>query len=145
MKYKFRVRVPFGVKQTMQLDKESNTTYWFDAIKKELDCLNKHQVFRFMKIGEKAPTGYTCVSCHFVFCVKFDLCCCTSLVAGGNWTSLQKDDIYSEVIGMDIVRTGFFLGELHQIKCYAGDISSACLHGITKEKIYSIAGPEFGD
>ena len=90
MKYKFGVRVPFGVKQAMQLDKESGTTYWFDAIKKELDCLNKHQVFRFMKKGEKAPTGYTYVPYHFVFDVKFDLRCRARLVAGGIGHHLRR-------------------------------------------------------
>ena len=77
--------------------------------------------------------------------MKFDLRKHARLVVGGNWTTLEKDDIYSGVVGMDTVRTGLFLGELNGLKCYAGDISSAYLHGITKEKIYIIAGPEFGE
>ena len=52
-KYRFGIRVPFGIKQAMQLDKENGNTYWFEAIKKELDCLSKHQVFKFTKKGER--------------------------------------------------------------------------------------------
>ena len=129
----------------MQLDKENGNTLWFDAIKKELSCLSQHQVFRFMKKGENPPEGYQYVPYHWVFDVKHDGRHRARLVAGGDWTTLEKDDIYSGVVGMDIVRIGFFLGELNNLKCMAGDISSAYLHGITKEKIHTIAGSEFGD
>jgi hypothetical protein len=63
-KYKFGVRVPFGLKQAMQLDKENGNTLWFDAIKKVLDCLSQHNVFRFLKKGEKPPQGYQYVPYH---------------------------------------------------------------------------------
>ena len=33
-KYKFSIRVPFGLKQAIQLDKENGNTLWFDAIKR---------------------------------------------------------------------------------------------------------------
>ena len=41
-KHKFGIRVPFGIKQAMQLDKENGDALWLDAIKKELACLNEH-------------------------------------------------------------------------------------------------------
>jgi hypothetical protein len=46
-----------------------------------------------------------------VFDVKYDLRHKTRLVAGGNWTVNDKEDIYSGVVHMDTVRIGFFLGE----------------------------------
>ena len=60
-KCKFGVRVPFGIKQAMQLDKENGNTFWLDAIKKELACLNAHEVFRMLEKGEEAPKGHQCV------------------------------------------------------------------------------------
>jgi hypothetical protein len=48
-----------------------------------------------------------------VFDVKYDLRHKARLVAGGNWTVNDKEDIYSEVVRMDTVRIGFFLGELY--------------------------------
>ena len=56
----------------------------------------------------------------------------------------MRDDIYSGVIGMDTVRIGFALGDLNGLKCCAGDVGNAYLNSYTKEKIYLIAGPEFG-
>ena len=145
-KYKFGVRVPFGVKQAMQLDKENGNTLWLDAIKKELDCLNEWKVFRILDEGEQAPEGYKKIPYHIVFDVKFqDLRHRARLVAGGNWNALESDETYSGVVGMDTVRMGFMLGELNNLKCCAADVSSAYLHGLTREKVYFVAGPEFGE
>jgi hypothetical protein len=48
-----------------------------------------------------------------VFDVKYDLRHKLRLVSGGSWTVNDKEDIYSGVVRMDIVRIGFFLGELY--------------------------------
>jgi hypothetical protein len=66
------------------------------------------------------------------------------LVADGNWTVYDKEDIYSGVVRMDTVRTGFFLGELYGLSCCAGDIGNSILYRKTKEKVCITAGPEFG-
>jgi hypothetical protein len=46
-----------------------------------------------------------------VFDVKYDLRHKARLVADGNGTVNDKEDIYSGVVRMDTVRIGFFLGE----------------------------------
>lgn len=46
---------------------------------------------------------------------------------------------------MDTIRMGFVLGELNNLKGYAADVLSSYLHGITREKVYFIAGPKFGE
>jgi hypothetical protein len=46
-----------------------------------------------------------------LFDVKDDLRHKARLVAAGNWTVNDKEDIYSGVVRMDTVRIGFFLGE----------------------------------
>jgi hypothetical protein len=79
-----------------------------------------------------------------VFEVKYDLRHRTRRVAGGNWTVNDKEDIYSGVLRMDIVRIGFFLGELYGLSCCACDIGNSFLYEITTEKVYITAGPEFG-
>jgi hypothetical protein len=78
-----------------------------------------------------------------VFDVKYDLKHKARIVAGGNWTANDKEDIYSEVVRMDTVRIGFFLGELYGLSCCACDIGNAFLYGKTKEKVFITAGPEF--
>ena len=57
----------------------------------------------------------------------------------------ENDETCSGVIGMDTVRMGFFIGELNNLNCCAADVLSAHLHGITREKVHFIAGPEFGE
>jgi hypothetical protein len=43
-----------------------------------------------------------------VFDVKYDLIHTERLVVGGNWTLNDKEDIYSGVVRMDIIRIEFF-------------------------------------
>ena len=45
---------------------------------------------------------------------------------------------------MESVRTGFLVGELNGLTCCTGDVGNAFLYGRTKEKVYIVAGPEFG-
>ena len=145
-KCEFGVRVPFGIKQAMMLDKENGNTLWSDAMKKELECLNQWKVFRILEKGEEAPKGHKQIPHHFAFDVKFQgLRHRARLVAGGNWNILDNDETHSGAVGMDSVRIGFLLGELNQLKCCAADVSSACLHGLTREKVHFVAGPEFGE
>jgi hypothetical protein len=62
-----------------------------------------------------------------VFDVKYDLRHKARLVAGGNWTVNDKEDIFSGVVRMDTVRIGFFLGELYGPSCCARDIRKCLL------------------
>jgi hypothetical protein len=79
-----------------------------------------------------------------VFDVKDDLIRNARQVSGGNWTVNDKEDIYSGVVCMDTVRSGFFLGELYGLSYCACDIGNAFLYGKTKENVYITAGHEFG-
>jgi hypothetical protein len=78
-----------------------------------------------------------------VFDVKYDLRHKARLVAGGNWTVNDKEDIYSGVVRMDTVRIWFFLGDLYGLSCCACDIGNAFLCEKTKEKVYMTVGTEF--
>ena len=79
-----------------------------------------------------------------IFDVKFDLRRKARLVAGGHLTSPPKEDIYSGVVGMEAVRLGFLLASLNNLDVCAADIGNAFLYGKTQEKVYIVAGPEFG-
>jgi hypothetical protein len=92
---------------------------------------------------EDIMTGYQKIPYHMVFDIKYDLRHKSRLVAGGNWTVNDREDIHSGVVRMDTVRIGFFLGELYGISCCACDIGNALLYGKTKEKVNITAGPEF--
>jgi hypothetical protein len=78
------------------------------------------------------------------FDVKYDLRHKARLVAGGNRTVNDKEDIYSGIKRMDTVRIGIFLGELYGLSCCACDIGNAFSYGKQKE-VYITSGPEFGE
>eukprot|EP00934_Nitzschia_sp_Nitz4_P008762 Nitzschia sp. Nitz4//scaffold145_size56662//50639//52106//NITZ4_006565-RA/size56662-processed-gene-0.32-mRNA-1//-1//CDS//3329536601//8752//frame0 len=67
------------------------------------------------------------------------------MVASGKWTSPTKEDIYSRVIGMETIQLGFVLAAIAGLRVAAADIGNAFLYSKTKEKVYVIAGPEFGE
>ena len=143
-KYKFGIQVPQGLKQAYEIDRLNGNTLWADAIKKELEQLSDYQTFRTLQPGEKLSAQFQRIPYHIVFDVKFDLRRKARLVAGGNWTTMEREDIYSGVVGMESMRTGFFLGELNGLSCCAADVGNAYLYSRTREKVYIIAGPEFG-
>ena len=78
-------------------------------------------------------------SIPYLFDVKYDLRRKTRLVAGGNWTVNDNQDIYSVVVRMDTIRIGFF-GELYGLSCCTCDIGYALLYGKIKDNFYRTAG-----
>jgi Reverse transcriptase (RNA-dependent DNA polymerase) len=144
VKYKFEIQVPRGIKNAIQSDRKNGNNLWQEAIETELKQLTDYCTFIVLESGEAVPNGYQKIPYHTVFDVRYDLRHKARLVAGGNWTENEKEDIYSGVVRMDIVRIGFFLGELYGLSCCACDIGNTFLYGKTKEKVYVTAGPEFG-
>ena len=60
-------------------------------------------------------------------------------------TTPPKDSVYSGVVSLRSVHLVCFLAELNGLELMAADIGNAYLEAKTKEKIYVIAGPEFGE
>ena len=63
----------------------------------------------------------------------------------GHLTDPPNEDIFSGVVSMETVRICFTLARLIGLIVCACDIESAFMYGKTKEKVYVIAGPEFGE
>jgi hypothetical protein len=64
------------------------------------------------------------------------------LVAGGHLTETPVDSVYSSVVrGIRIIT---FISELNGCDTWSTDISCAYLESYTQEKVYIVAGPEFG-
>jgi hypothetical protein len=112
IKYKFGVQVPKGINNAIDLDKKNVNQLWQEAIKIELKQLTDYQTFIVLDSGEDIPTGYPKIPYHMVFDVKYGPRHKTRLVAGGNCTVNDKEDIYSGVVKMVTVRIWFFLGEI---------------------------------
>ena len=48
------------------------------------------------------------------------------------------------VVSVEAIRMGFLIAQMHKLKCVAGDVGNAFLTSYTTEKLFIIAGPEFG-
>jgi hypothetical protein len=77
--------------------------------------------------------------------VKHDLHLKSHLVAEGNLTAPPKDSVYSGVVTIRSLHLCMFLAELNGLKVEATDVGNAYLEAYTKEKLYIIAGSEFGE
>ena len=82
---------------------------------------------------------------QWVFAVKHDGRRKARCVARGDLTPDVKDTSYSGVVSLRSLRIVMLLGELNGLTSMAGDIGNAYLEAKTKEKVYIIAGQEFGD
>ena len=60
-------------------------------------------------------------------------------------TKVTNEDAYSSVVSLKGMRMCIFIAELNDLDIMVGDIGNAYLEAYTKEKIYFIAGPEFGE
>ena len=67
------------------------------------------------------------------------------MVADGHLTDIPVDSVYSGVVSLRALRIMLFLAELNQLETWATDIGNAYLEAETSEKVYIIAGPEFGE
>ena len=80
-----------------------------------------------------------------VYNVKHDGRHKARLVAGGHLTDTPVESVYSSVVSLKGLRIVMFLAELNSMEIWATDVGNAYLEALTKEKVYIIAGPEFGD
>jgi hypothetical protein len=141
---KFGVEVPQSTRHAFEMDKTKETTIWKDAMDSEITQLHTHETFIVVKEHEIVPIGYKMIPYHCIYDVKFDGRRKCRLVAGGHMTDPTSEEIFSGVVGMESVRICFVLAKLNELEICDGDIGNAFLYGKTKEKVFIIAGPEFG-
>ena len=56
----------------------------------------------------------------------------------------EKSSVYSSVVSLRGISIITFLAELNGLESWCTDISCAYLESYTQEKVYIVAGPEFG-
>ena len=88
--------------------------------------------------------GFQEISCHMIFDVKMDLTRKAWFVAGGHMTEPPASVTYSSVVSRDSVRIAFLIAALNDLDVTACDVGNAYLNAPCREKIWFVAGPEFG-
>jgi hypothetical protein len=144
-KYKYGYEVPRSYQHAMELDKRNGNTRWQDAIDLELAQLYDYDTFIDYGLNGSAPKGYRKIRTHFVFDVKHDGRHKARMVADGHLTDVPVESVYSGVVSLRGMRTILFLAELNGQETWTTDIGNAYLEAVTLEKVYIIAGPEFGE
>jgi Reverse transcriptase (RNA-dependent DNA polymerase) len=146
-KYKYGYEVPRNYQDAMRLDRFNGNSKWRDATKLELDQINEYETFNDLGHKErvKAPVGFKKIRVHLIFDVKHDGRHKARLVADGHLTDAPLESVYSGVVSIRGFRIIMFLAELNHLEFWATDVGNAYLESFTTEKVYIIAGPEFGE
>ena len=145
--HKFGFKIPKNVKEARMFDAEMGpgVTLWWDAILKEM----KNVMIAFEEFdGDESdiPNGYQKVTCHLIFDIKMgeNFRRKARMVAGGHMTVTPAALTYASVVSRDSVRICLTIAALNDLKVLACDIQNAYLTAPCREKIYTIAGAEFG-
>ena len=142
---KFGFLVPRTHSQAMDLDKKNGKTFWLEAEATEMAQLSEYNTF-IDKGTKGTPTSYyKKIRCHMVYNVKHDGRHKARLVAGGHLTDPNTESVYSGVVSLRGIRLVVFLAELNGFKLWGADFGNAYLEAKTKEKVYIVGGPEFGN
>lgn len=139
---KYGIELPKTVKRALEIDLETGTKFWENALKKEMKTVDP--AFEILDEGATAPVGYQKIPCHIVFDIKMDLTRKCRYVAGGHKTEPPASITYASVVSRESVRIAFLVAALNQLDILAGDVQGAYLNAPCREKIYTVCGPEFG-
>lgn len=145
--HKFGIRVPKTVDEAYAIDKENGNDVWHKSIEKEMVKIraamkefdgDEHEARRKL-------VGYQKIRCHIIFDVKMEgLVRKSRFVAGGHTTETPKSLTYASVVTRESVRLAFLVAALNDLNVLAADVGNAYLNADCREKIYFIAGSEFG-
>ena len=139
--HKYGIELPHSVEEALAIDRRTGTTFWADAIAKEMK--NVRVAFDFPEDG-KPPPGFKEIKCHMIFDIKSDLTRKARFVAGGHLTDPPKESVFSSVVTRDSIRIAFLAAALNDLDVLAADVQNAYLNAPTKEKCWFKAGLEFG-
>jgi hypothetical protein len=146
--HKFGIRLPKTVNEALEIDKSTGTLFWQQAIQKEMK--NVRPAFAkwdgTKEDAKKKLVGYQQIRCHMIFEIKMDgkFTRKARFVAGGHTTNPPPSTTYSSVVSRDSVRIAFLVAALNDLDIWAADIGNAYLNAPCREKIWTMAGAEFG-
>jgi hypothetical protein len=137
------------VEEALNIDRMTEQSLWRDAIEKEMK--NVRPAFeRWDGTLEQATSGrylvgYQRINCHMIFDIKMDnLTRKARFVAGGHTTHKPESLTYSSVVSRESVRIAFLLAALNGLEICTADVGNAYLNATCRERIWTLAGPEFG-
>jgi len=143
---KYDIKVPRNVKEALLFDQENGNTLWADAIAMEMTALETAGVWSYYPPHYKPPKDFQYTPLTMIFDVKQeDLRRKARLVAGGHVVESSMHESYSSVVQQRSIRLLETVALNEGLSFVTGDIGNAFVQADTKEKVYTIAGTEFGE
>jgi hypothetical protein len=143
--FKYGVQVPRNIKQAIDFDKSNNNTLWQDSIKLEIKALTDLECFDFKDPEYKCGSEYQKTTLTMIFGVKQDLRHKARLVAGGHLVDALDHNIYSSTVKGVSVKLLHVIAHKTGMSQLCGDVGNAYVNAFTNEKVYAVAGNEFGE
>jgi hypothetical protein len=143
-RYKYGYEIPKTYEHATRLDAQAGNTQWQDATKLEMAQLHEYNTFKDCGHRGEPPKGFKKICTHLVYDCKHDGRHKARMVADGHLTDVPLDSICSGVVLLHGLRTLVFLAKLNGLDTWATNIGNAYLEAETKERLYIIAGAEFG-
>jgi len=142
--HKFGIRVPRTIKEAIEIDDDNKNHEWWDALMIEMK--NVRVAFEEHDGDTKDLIGYQEVKCHVIFDIKLgeNYRKKARFVAGGHTTDTPSIMTYASVVSRDSVRIALTIAALNGLDVLGCDIQNAYISAPCKEKIFTIAGREFG-
>jgi Fe-S-cluster containining protein len=140
---KFGLELPKSVKRALEIDQETGTKYWQEAIRKEIGTVLP--ALEVLEKGDSPPVGSTLIDFTIVFDVKMDFTRKARICARGDQTDPPSSITYASVVTRESVRLGFLLAALNNLQVLSADVAGAYLNAPCAERVHTILGPEFGD
>jgi hypothetical protein len=139
------VRIPRTISEGKDIDQANGDTRWTDAI--QLEIKNCQIAFEVYNGNIEELVDYQKISGHLVFDVlklgenfrrKARYC------ADGHKTKTPASATYSTVVSRDSVRIILTIAALNGLEVFRADVQNAFLTVPCKEKVWLVAGIEFG-
>ena len=147
-KEKFGIRIPNSIEEALRFDKEAGNTLWADAIEKEMNSLDKLSVFEYHPSTKRfdPKDGWQTAPLRMIFDIKSeDRRYKARLVVGGHKVDSSQYNTYSSQVDTLSVLLLFLICKHQKLSLITADVSTAFPTAPTNEKVWCVAGPEFGD
>ncbi|MGH7955315.1 MAG: reverse transcriptase domain-containing protein, partial [Gloeomargaritales cyanobacterium] len=141
----FGFRVSKDAKEAYALDAINKNKLWEEAIKKEMSALDKLHCFEYKDSNYKPDEEYQYAPLRLIFTIKKeDLRHKARLVIGGHVIDATMYNSYASIVQAMSLRLLLTVAADNELDIVTGDIGNAFVHADCREKVYSRAGPEFG-
>merc|ERR1712197_40357 len=145
---KFGIKIPNTIEEALKFDREAGNHKWAEAIKKEMDNLIRLNVFKFHPADKEFPKseGWQKAPLRMIFDIETeDRRHKARLVCGGHRVDSSGYDTHSSQVDTISVMLLLLIAQHAGLTIMTCDVSNAFVTAKNSEKVWAVAGKEFGD